>query len=221
MDRRSFLQLSGCAAFGAFSLTGCGRNRQYSHILEDDDEDLVGSHEAGAAVYEPLVKEAVGKLLGDEISGIQQVRFNDGTVQPKQVCFVGVENKSGEELGDFKEQLYELIDAQVKAPQAFDSISGRFVEAALAETRLRPEELILPRNQRELSAVLEQNGKPPFDYLLFAKLTSGTTRRNDDQQRDYLLTLELMNIYNGRSTKQQAKIRKGYHPSVLGRIQNY
>ena len=42
MDRRSFLQLSGCAAFGAFSLTGCGRNRQFSHILEDDDEDLVG-----------------------------------------------------------------------------------------------------------------------------------------------------------------------------------
>ena len=220
MDRRSFLQLSGCAAFGAFSLTGCGRNRQYSHILEDDDEDLVGSHEAGAAVYEPLVKEAVGKLLGDEISGIQQVRFNDGTVQPKRICFIGVENKSAEELGDFKEQLFQLIDAQVKAPQAFDSISRRYGEAGLRETRIRPEDLFLPRNQREFKTVLEQAGQP-FDYMLFATLTSGTTRRNDDQQRDYLLTLDLVNIHNGRSTKQQARIRKGYHPSVLGRIQNY
>lgn len=221
MDRRTFLQVAGgCAALGATALTGC-RGRQYSHILEEDDEDLVGSHEAGSAVYEPLVAETVGKLLGDEISGIQQVRFNDGTVQPKQVCFLGVENKSAEELGDFKSHLFELIDAQVKAPQAFDSISRRYVEAGLRETRIRPEELFIKRNQEEFARVLEQEGSPPFDYLLFATLTSGTTRRNDDQQRDYMLTLELVNIHNGRSTKQQAKIRKGYHPSVLGRIQNY
>jgi len=220
MDRRVFLQMAGgCVAFGSLSLTGC-RGRQYSHILEDNDQDLVGSHAAGAAVYEPLVAEAVGKLLGDEISGIQQVQFNEGKTQPKQVCFIGVENDSAEELGDFKNQLFELIDAQVVSAQAFDSISRRYVEAGLKETRLRPEELFLPRNQREFQIILEQAGQP-FDYMLFARLTSGTTVRNDDKQRDYLLTLELVNISNGRHTKQQAKIRKGYHPSVLGRIQNY
>ena len=220
MDRRAFLQLAGgCAVTGAFSLTGC-RGRQYAHILDEDDKDLVGSHEAGAAVYEPLVKEAVGKLLGDEIAGIQQARFNEGTEQPKKVCFIGVENDSAEEIGDFKNQLFELIDGSIASTHAFDSISRRYVEAGLKETRVRPEDLFLPRNQREFTMVLEQAGQP-FDYMLFARLTSGTTQRNDDKQRDYLLTLELVNVHNGRHTKQQAKIRKGYHPSVLGRIQNY
>jgi hypothetical protein len=220
MDRRAFLQLAGgCAVTSAFSLTGC-RGRQYSHILDEDDEDLVGSHEAGAAVYEPLVKEAVSKLLGDEIAGIQQARFNEGTEQPKKVCFIGVENDGVEEIGDFKNQLFELIDASIVSAHAFDSISRRYVDAGLKETRIRPEELFLPRNQREFTMVLEQAGQP-FDYMLFARLTTGTTRRNDDKQRDYLLTLELVNVHNGRHTKQQAKIRKGYHPSVLGRIQNY
>ena len=58
----------------------------------------------------------------------------------------------------------------------------------------------------------------PFDYLLYAKLTSGTTQQNGDYQRDYLLTLELVNIHNGEFLKESAKLRKGYHHSWLGRM---
>ena len=57
----------------------------------------------------------------------------------------------------------------------------------------------------------------PFDYLLFAKLTSGTTRENHDYQRDYELTLELVDIRSGEQDKQSAMLSKGYHHSWTSR----
>ena len=53
------------------------------------------------------------------------------------------------------------------------------------------------------------------------KLTSGTTERNKSSQRDYLLTLELIDTRTGTYTKEQASIRKGYHASYLGKAVNY
>lgn len=222
MNRRSFLTLcgSGSATALAFALTGC-RGRQHAHILEDDDENMVGSHEAGSSVYEPLIGEAVEKLLGQEVASIQQAGFNDGALQPKRVCFVGIENKSSEELGDFKDQIYELIDSKIVEAQAFEPISRRFVETGLRTAHLRPDELFLPANQRTFAEIMEKNGNP-IDYLLYASVTSGTTRSNKkDYQRDYLLTLEMVNIHTGVPVKTSAKIRKGYHKSVLGKLEHY
>jgi hypothetical protein len=102
-------------------------------------------------------------------------------IVPKSVCFVGVENKSAEELGDFKEQLYQQIDAHVGSSDAFAPLSRRMVDAALRETRLRPDSLMVPSNQRLFAEVLEREGSP-IDYLLFATLTSGTTKNNGSSQ---------------------------------------
>jgi hypothetical protein len=129
---------------------------------------------------------------------------------------VGVENRTSEELGDFKEQVYELIDARLLESTAFVPISRRYVDAGLRSTRLRPDELFIPENLRSFVAVMEQQGQP-FDYLLFAKLTSGTTRENHDYQRDYLLTLELVDLGSGQQDKQTASLSKGYHHSRLSR----
>lgn len=223
MFRRQFL--SRCSVTGAsilsVMLAGC-RGKQYAHILEDDDENMVGSHEAGSSVFEPLVQKAVADLLEKESSGaIQQAGFNEQATFPKKICFCGIENASAEELGDFKEQLYEVIDQKIVDSQRYEPISRRYVEAGLREGRLRSDELFLPANQRLFTEIMEKQGQP-FDYLLFAKVTSGTTRSNgDDYQRDYLLTLELVNIHTGVAQKVSEKIRKGYHKSVLGRINHY
>ena len=223
MIRRRFLQLLGVtgASVAVAGLAGC-RGKQYAHILEDDDENMVGSHEAGASVFEPLVQKAVADLLAKESDGaIQQAGFNEQATFPKKICFCGIENASAEELGDFKEQLYEVIDQKIVDSQAYEPISRRFVEAGLRESRIRPDELFLPDKQRLFTAVMEKQGQP-FDYLLFAKVTSGTTRSNgSDYQRDYLLTLELVNIHTGVAQKVSEKIRKGYHKSVLGRVKHY
>lgn len=220
MHRRTFVRLLGCTASAALLLSGC-RGKQYAHILEDDDENMVGSHTAGAAVYEPIVAEAVEKVLAREAAGIQQVEFLDQAVQPKRVCFVGIENASAEEIGDFREQLYEIIDEQITNSGLFVPLSRRYVDSGLREAGIHMTQLFQPQMQRHFTDIMEQQGQP-FDYLLFAKITSGTTRSNGkDYQRDYLLTLEMVNIHSGVQSKSSAKLRKGYHKSALGKIKHY
>ena len=203
-----------CAAFG---LSGC-RGFQYGHIVSPEKTDMVGSHDAGSAVYKPLVEESVAKLLG-RCSNSPAIDAN-GLPIPSTVCFLGIENHSSEELGDFKEHLYELIDARVSQSPQFASLSRRVVEAALYETELRPDALFVPVNMQRFTSMLHANDQP-VEYLLFAKLTSGTTDRNSSSQRDYLLTLEMIDTRNNTSFKEQAEIRKGYHKSALHRLGSY
>ena len=182
---------------------------------------MVGSHEAGAETWKPLIDSSVARLLGRACSDVQTVSYTSESGLPvRNVCFVGVENASGEPIGDFREQIYEHIDRQVGQADHFRMISRRYVEAAMEEVRCRPDVLVLPEKQRQLQAALERADQP-FDFLLFAKITSGTTTSNRDYQRDYLLTLELLDIHSGDSLKESASLRKGYHKSKLGILRHY
>jgi hypothetical protein len=245
----------------ALLFSGCAH--QYGHLVANDDKDLVGSHEAGAATWNPLVDSSVAQLLGrcpppsapmpfgaqfaqdgstpammasHQLSGGMQLGDpNSGGASaamldpncppqlatgPARVCFIGIENKSAEELVDFKDQLYERIDSQINAGQSFRSISRRMVDAALIETRLRPDSLFLPGNRAAFAAALGRQGTP-VDYLLYATITSGTTNRNKSTQRDYVLTLEMVNLHSGDYIKESAKIRKGYHKTRGGKWWNF
>lgn len=213
MDRRSWLAraLTGAGLFAA----GC-HGRQFAQVMKDDKADKVGTHAAGAETYKPLIDESVAKLLS---------RHGDCVPPPggppvparKRVCFVGVENKSCEEMGDFKEQVTALIENKLSASQAFCLTSRRFVEAGLRQLHLRPDELFVPANRDSFAALMAQQGEP-IDYLLFASFTSGTTRVNDDAQRDYLLTLELVNVQTGAQDRESATLRKGYHKTRIGKL---
>ncbi len=219
MQRRNFLfALSGYVA-SSFAV-GC-RGYQYGHVIKKDAPNMVGSHDAGAEVFDPLVDEAVAKLLGRHSMITPECPIGaDGNPMRKNICFIGIENKSAEELGDFKEQLYQQIDAKILESGCFQSISRRMVDAALVETRLRPDSLMIPSNLHLFTAVLQREGAP-FDYMLYAKMTSGTTERNSSKQRDYVLSLELIDIHSGAYDVQSAEIRKGYHKSAMGKIWNY
>jgi Peptidoglycan-synthase activator LpoB len=220
MLRRNFL-ICLSAASASSALSGC-RGYQYGHIVKKDAPNLVGSHDAGAEVFDPLVEEAVAKLLGRQPSAVAPdlAIGEDGAPCKKSICFVGIENKSAEEIGDFKEQLYQQIDAKILESDCFQPISRRMVDAALVETRLRPDSLLIPSNMQLFTAVLQRQGAP-FDYLLYAKLTSGTTERNSSKQRDYVLSLELTNVHTGVYDTQAAEIRKGYHKSSIGKLWHY
>lgn len=219
MHRRHFLAAVS-SLFGSTLVIGC-RGRQQAHVLKDKDEDMVGSHTAGAETWEPLIAETVGKLLGRQ-SFVQQTSGVDGLpASKKKICFLGVENKSAEELGDFKEQIYQKIDTCITESDVFVPITRRYVEAGLKQCSLRPEDLMVPNNQRMFQATMEKL-EQPFDFLLYATVTSGTTRSNSkDYQRDYLLTLELVNIHTGTSEKESEELRKGYHKSRLGKLKHY
>jgi hypothetical protein len=218
---------------GLLGLPGCA-SRQYGHILASNDKDIVGSHSAGSATWNPLVDESVAKILSRCPPHIQPVSFElAGHVSPDpatigsalasgpaSVCFVGIENKSAEELGDFKDQLYEQIDSQINTAETFRGISRRMVDAALVETRLRPDALMLPQHRDTFAAALGRQGSP-VDYLLFATVTTGTTDRNKTTQRDYTLTLEMVNLHTGEFLKESAKIRKGYSKTRAGKWWNF
>ena len=223
-------KLRDCGGFAVAALSlmlllvssGC-RNRQHAHVLKDGDPDMVGSHTAGAETWKPLIEESVGRLLGKSCATIQQashVTMTEGGGAVMSVCFVGVENRSGEAIGDFKEQIYDHISTMIGQHDQFRVISRRAVEAAMSELRCTPESLVLPTKQREFQAVLERE-RQPFDYLLFARITSGTTTSNGDYQRDYLLKLELLNIHTLESLEDSAMLRKGYHKSFLGKWKHY
>ena len=190
---------------------------------KSNDGDMLGSHDAGAAVWNPLVDEAVTKILSRCPPDVQQVNFDPSVPvpgKPSTVCFVGVENKSVEELVDFKDQIYERIDSQINSSPSFRSVSRRMVDAALVETRLRPDSLFIPANRDMFAASLGRQGTP-VDILMYATITSGTTDHNKSTQRDYLLTLEMVNLHNGEYVKESAKIRKGYHSTRAGKWWNF
>ena len=212
MDRRRFFGLTGTslAGFTAATLLGC-RGQQVGEVMKDNKKDLVGNTAAGAETFKPLIEEAVGKLLARQSAGLQPASVP--APAPKRICFVGLKNKSSEELFDFKDQIVEIIDTRINTSQVFAQISREFFVAGLREAQLQPDDLFVPTKQRQFIKVMESQGSP-IDYLLFASLTSGTTRStNDNTQKDYLLTLELVNIQTGTPDKESASIRKGYRKS--------
>lgn len=223
MNRRQFL-LHTCQTLPAiigFS-AGC-RATQFARVIQPGEDTMIGSHQAGQETFCPLVNEAVSKLLARHADeGVQQVSLNaaDGTeplpAPVKRICFVGVENKSAEDIGDFKEQIYEIVDQRILESQVFQTLNRRFVDAGLRDARLRPDQLMVPEQMRAFSDKMEQQGQP-IDYLLYATITSGTTQENRDYQRDYLLTLELVDVRSGDYDKQSAELSKGYHHSRLSR----
>jgi hypothetical protein len=206
MDRRRFFA-AGCGTFLAAQV-GC-RGTQTGEVMTGNQKDAVGSHAAGAETYKPLIDEALGKLLARQSAAVHPVGHPGAVPAAKRICFVGLENKSSEELGDFKAQIVEIIDTKINTSGAFEQVSRRFTNAGLEKLRLRPDELFLPENQHKFLAVMQAQNAP-FDYLLFAAVTSGTTRDNDRTQKDYLLTLELVDVQTGRPDKESASLRKGY-----------
>ena len=138
---------------------------------------------------------------------------------PMRICFLGVENKSIEDLGDFRETLYEQIDQRILHSGNFQPVSKRFVDAGLQAANLRPDEVLMPQNMRILTERMEQM-QQPFDFVLYAKVTSGTTRSNANYEREYLLTLEMVNVHNGQYAKESATIVKKYNVSAWAKMKS-
>jgi Peptidoglycan-synthase activator LpoB len=199
--------------------SGC-RRHQVAHVLNDSQKDLVGSHEAGAETFNALIDQCCGALMSRQMEVEPAEVARASFVEQRRVCFIGVENASAEEIGDFKEQIHEQIETMLTQHPAFEPISRRYVDAGLNLSRLRPDELFIPANMREFTSIMEQSGQP-VDYLMYAKLTSGTTQSNADYQRDYRLTLEIINVQTGQMDKEQALIRKGYHKNHISKWLKY
>ncbi len=203
MDRRGFF---GTALLGVTGLAGC-RHEQTGEVLSHDKADMVGSHAAGAETFKPLIDEALGKLMARQAAAVHPAAAP--APAPKKMCFIGVENQSIEEIGDFKAQITQIIDTKINTSGTFQQVSGRFMKAGLDAAGLRPDQLFVPDKMELFLKAMKAAGQP-IDYLLYATVTSGTTGNNSTRQRDYMLTMELVNIATGSSDKESASLRKAY-----------
>ncbi|MDR0327189.1 MAG: penicillin-binding protein activator LpoB [Planctomycetaceae bacterium] len=216
--QRAVLLLLFCGVAAA----GCKGTQ--ARLMHSSELNKVGSNRAGAEVYNPMVRSAAGKLLEKAaMEPIQQVGYNTGSHSfeaKRKVCFISLENASMEELGDFKEHIKTAILEEVSSSNQFEIVSDRAVTAGLRALSLRPDDLFMQENMRMFTSAMGRGGTP-VDYLLFAKITSGTTEDNRDMQRDYKLTLELINTQTFVPITVSTPMRKEYNNSVKGKIGNW
>lgn len=180
-------------------LAACGPQ---ARVKGSEEGSLVGSKKAGAETYNQLVGRTVEKLLADRdvASGKRML-----------LCFVDIENMSAEELADNREAMYEEIDTIIVNSKAYTNVSRRYVEAALRATGLRVEEIFLGDGRKKFMSVLGKEGITP-DYLMWGKVTSLSTEGTNRREREYLLTLELVDAKTGiTEAKKTDKVRKEYN----------
>jgi hypothetical protein len=168
-----------------------------------DEGDLVGSKTAGAETYNQLIEEATRKLLNAEAA-----RFPEGDV--RKIAFVGIENRGAEELGDIRDSTNQIIETVIFQAKRYDMIGQRYVDHGLSVNSMRAEDLFLHDGREKFVNVLRAEGQDP-DYLLWAVYTTLSTTGEKERQRDYLLTLELIDARSGRlMQKETARVRKAY-----------
>jgi hypothetical protein len=187
------------------------------------EESMVGSNKAGSEVYNPIVYATVDKLIG-RVAANNSVRltgYNPNMPYSKlNVYFAGIENRSTEELGDFRDHLRNSINEKITKSDQFAIVSDHAVNAILHNISLRPDDLFAEHNMQNFISAMGKNGTP-VDYILFSEITSGTTEANKDMQREYKLTLRLIDTKTWQEIVESSNIRKEYNNSAKGKFFNW
>ncbi|MCB9877120.1 MAG: hypothetical protein H6835_05905 [Planctomycetes bacterium] len=178
-----------------------------ARIMDDNEEDLVGGNKAGSAVFDRIVNGAVKELLNKYTDKVLGGKAATGL----NVAFAGVENRQREELGEWRDELNELIDTSINEYEGFRTVSQRYVAAALRETGLAVDDLFLPAKRREFFKVLEVQAGNPVKAIVFAKITGGGQEQGQTRQQRYRLTLDMVDSETGENLKADADVRKEYN----------
>ena len=188
----------------ALTLAAC---QDAAYIKTEEDPDLVDAKKGGIVVYDQLVSEVTTKLLANHAPSATLERAQG----KMKVAFVGIENSGAEELRDIREAIYENIDTILVNEQLYMPVSRRFVDAAMRQTGQRPEDLFLRSGRESFLAAITKEGVAP-DYLLFAKVTTLSSEGVDENQRNYQLTLDLVDANTGvTEAKETGRVRKGFN----------
>ena len=150
--------------------------------MGDNERDTVDVRGAGAATFDRLIDDSVAKLL-------EPYKGEFAELKVRTLAFVDLENRTKEELADWRDQLIDKIEISVNKRRAFKAISVKVISTVLKEMGNPPvEQLVLPKKRREFAKVLEQKTSP-VQYLLYGRLTRGSTqgagrRQEDDDAQD-------------------------------------
>lgn len=177
-----------------------------ARIMDDNEEDLVGGNKAGSAVFDRIVNGSVKELLNKYTDKVLAGKAATGI----KVAFGGVENRQNEELGEWRDELNQLIDTSINEFEGFSTVSQRYVAAGLRGANIKVDELFEPAKRRQFLTALEQSGNP-VKAIVFATITAGAQEQGQTRQRRYRLTLEMIDTETGENLKADADVRKEYN----------
>lgn len=178
---------------GGLSLVSCASEEAW--LKSESDRDVIDSKRGGIQTYDTAVADAVGQLLEEHSGRIQASEL--------WVAFVGIENKSSEELGEFREAVYENIDTALVNSENYRNVSRRYIETALREIgNPRIEDMFLPRVRASFVEAMGELGAVP-DFLMFAKVTTKTSQDKKLKERVYQLTLEMVDAQSGETVAKK------------------
>ncbi len=223
--RRNLIYFVILSTLVASSCSGC--RLQEGKIVASDTPNRVGSHKAGSEVYEPVAEAAFAGLIAElnqTTSGIEDgASFDVKDKKNKEcvkVCFAGVENSGGEDMGDLRENLNETIRSLISQSDRFEIVDERMMAALLRKSGMRLDDLLVNDN---LTVFLENAGKETewIDYILFAKVTTATTRDNRDSEVHYSLNMDLVDVHTGESIRHSEQMKKHYNRSARSKVQDF
>jgi peptidoglycan-synthase activator LpoB len=176
-----------------------------ARVKGSNEGNLVDVSRGGTETYKQLIHDGVVALLEEN-----KIQLANASEKPL-VAFVGVENRSSEELGEFRASMTKEIETALVNSRLYAMISMRAVDAAKREANIRSvDDLTVARPREAFLSVLNRDGKPP-QYLLFGDVTTMTSRGNDARERTYQLTLQLMDSSSGIIQSQKTvELRKEY-----------
>jgi hypothetical protein len=190
-------------AVAAFAASGC--TGPSARVKSDDEGDLVDTGKGGTETYLTLVNKGTNELLAENRRDLRNAS------ERPVIAFVGVENKSSEELGEFRASMNSEIETVLVNAQLYSMLSMRAVDAAKREANVRSiEDLTTRRGREAFMSVLNRDGVVA-QYLLFGEITSMTSRGNAAKERTYELTLQLIDSSTGAiQSQKKVKLRKEY-----------
>ena len=178
-----------------------------ARVMGEDEDDLASGTRAGAETYYSLIKGATSELLqkytDDVLNGQAPTGLN--------VAFAGIYNKQREELGEWRDELSNVLQTAVNEYDGFSTVATRFVSIGLREAGLSSaDELMVPSKRRTFFEKMETNGNP-CKALIYGELTAGSSEVGKKSQRTYRLTLEMIDSETGKNLRADAKLRKEYN----------
>ncbi len=176
-----------------------------ARVKAEDEGTLVDVRKAGTETYKTLIRRGVEELLAEN-----KIQLENAAKKPL-IAFVGVENKSSEELGEFRAAMDTEITTALVNSRIYSMISMRAVDAAKRASNIRTVDDLSTAGPREaFKSVLNKDGQAP-EYLLFGECTTMTSSGNKAKERTYQLTLQLMDSSSGVIQSQKlVEISKEY-----------
>lgn len=176
-----------------------------ARIKADGEDSIVDDNRAGIATYDRLVKESTQEMLGWYTNEILDGQAPQGL----NVAFVGIQNSTNESLGQWRDELNQIIGTTINNYRGFTAVSPRVVTAALRENGQRVDDLLLPAGRETFLNVLRRNDNA-VRALVFAQLTGGDSNGGGVREQRYRLTLEMVDTESSVGRSFDATLSKEY-----------